>query len=190
MTKVKLRAEELERIAKLTGTKKDSKYNFLGYTFDLRDADLSDPWNLGGVPNEIDIRVLTVILFHYALANASTKTGKLIKFKDIPGGPAYELAFLQRAVQPIAKAFGSKPETLYEAAKLIGGKKLTHGDASVEVPALADIPLSYILWAADEFSAEASILFDCSASCYLPTEDLAVLGELTSNRLKMAQQLL
>jgi hypothetical protein len=46
----------------------------------------------------------------------------------------------------------------------------------------------YIVWKADEFSATASVLFDQSASEYLPTEDLAVLGELTTARLRKALQ--
>ena len=65
-----------------------------------------------------------------------------------------------------------------EAAKRFDGTSLTHGDVSAEVPALVGIPITYILWAANEFSAEASVLFDESATAYLPTEDLAVLGEL------------
>lgn len=112
-----------------------------------------------------------------------------MKFRDLPGGPAYELAFLQRAVQPLVEAFGENPETLVAAAKLLGGWSLSHGDASAEVSALEGIPLVYIVWKADEFSATANVLYDESASSYLPTEDLAVLGELASNRLIKAQKI-
>jgi Domain of unknown function (DUF3786) len=188
MAKLKLTPEELTKIRSLTNTANGNDYHFLGYTLNLKTAELQDQLNPNGAVNDIDFYVLDVILSHYALASPAPRTGKFIKFKDLPGGPAYELAFLQRAVQPIAEAFGSDPSALLEAGKRLGGEFLSHGDASAEVPALAKVPIVYILWAADEFLAEASVLFDSSASAYLPTEDLAVLGELTSNRLKKTVQ--
>jgi len=60
------------------------------------------------------------------------------------------------------------------------------GDAAAEVCALESVPIIYILWAAGEFAASATVLFDESASSFLPTEDLEVLGELTTYRLKKA----
>jgi len=43
------------------------------------------------------------------------------------------------------------------------------------------------LWEKGEFPASANVLFDESASHFLPTEDLAVLAEITTSRLKEAQ---
>ena len=76
--------------------------------------------------------------------------------------------------EPVAKIFGDKPETLVEAAKLLNGVALTYGDSSVEIPVLKGISIVYILWKAGEFPASANVLFDESASRYLPTEDIAV----------------
>ena len=74
-----------------------------------------------------------------------------------------------------------------EAAKLLNGFEVKYKDASMEIPALPKIPLTYIIWGGDdEIQASANILFDSSASQYLPTEDLAVLGELTTLRLRDA----
>jgi hypothetical protein len=111
----------------------------------------------------------------------------VVKFKDLPGGYAYERAFNQRAIQPIAKVFGEKPADLVEAARALGGKPMDFGDASAEIPALEGIPIVYIVWGAHEFPAIASILYDSSACHYLPTEDLAVLGEFTTSRLIAAK---
>jgi hypothetical protein len=55
---------------------------------------------------------------------------------------------------------------------------------------LKGIPLTYILWKAEEFGASATVLYDQSASNYLPTEDLAGLGELTTARLIDAQRIM
>ncbi len=128
-------------------------------------------------------QILTTLLCHYSLANPIAPTGRLVKYKDIPGGYAYEDAFTKRAIEPIAEVFGEKPKNLLEAVDLLGGTKLTLGDASVEIPALKGIPLTYILWGKEDFPASANILYDASASSYLPTEDLAVLGELSTLRL-------
>jgi hypothetical protein len=87
---------------------------------------------------------------------------------------------------PIAGAFGDEPERLVECAERLGGLALSFGDCSVEVPALPRVPLTIILWRKNEFPATASILYDQTTNKYLPTEDLAVLGELTTARLVQA----
>ena len=66
---------------------------------------------------------------------------------------------------------------------MLGGKALSFGDSSVEIPTLTGIPIIFIVWAEGEFPASATVLFDESASRYFPTEDLAVLAELTASRL-------
>ena len=91
-------------------------------------------------------------------------------------------------IQPIAEVFGEKPKELLKAANLLGGTKLALGDAAFEIISLKGIPLTYILWGKEEFPASANILYDASARCYLPTEDLAVLGEVTTLRLIQASK--
>jgi hypothetical protein len=136
---------------------------------------------------EFDAQILSVLLSHYISGRSSPLTSILIKFNKLPGGYAYENAFFQRATHPIAKTFGKKPADIAEAAKMLGGIALTLGDSSVQIPALEGIPIVYIVWAEGEFPASATVLFDESASGYLPTEDLAVLAELTSSRLIKAK---
>ncbi len=70
---------------------------------------------------------------------------------------------------------------------MLGGLALNYGDCSIQIPALEGIPIVYILWVESEFPASATVLFDQSANSYLPTEDLAVLTELTSSRLIKAK---
>jgi hypothetical protein len=136
-------------------------------------------------PSDWHVQLLTVLLSHYSLASPIPLTGKFVKFKDIPGGYAYEDTFIKRVIQPIADVFGEKPEELPKAAKLLGGSRLSFGDSSVGITALLGIPLTYILWKAEEFPASATVHYDETASNYLPSEDLAVLGELTTNRLTL-----
>jgi len=192
LIKLNLQTQTLQKLRHLVNPQKNNFYDFLGYTLNLETGTISNRLSSNSVGNinGRHIQILTVLLAHYSVANPTLLSGKLVKFKDIPGGYAYEGAFNKRAIQPIAEVFGEKPEELLEAAKLLGGLRLNLGDFSVEVATLKGIPLTYILWAAGEFPASASILYDESASNYLPTEDLAVLGELTTCRLLEAKQFL
>jgi len=154
----------------------------LGFTLNLGKGEITD--NIGAVElNKKATFALSVLLSHYACSSPSPLTGKLVKFSEIPGGRAYEGAFIARAVAPIAGFFGNRPQELLKATAKLNGKPARFGDVSAHFEALKGIPLTYILWKADEFPATAHILYDASASSYLPTEDLAVLGELATSRL-------
>lgn len=129
------------------------------------------------------------ILSGYAESKPVSETHKLISFSQLPGGQAYKNAFIRRAVQPIEKTFGSNAQELYEAAKLLNAEKASHGDCSIKIYALPLVPIIIILYGAtSEFSASANMLFDSSASNYLSSEQLAMLGQLTSTRLRHAHE--
>jgi hypothetical protein len=178
MIRLKLDLETLDKLNEFIGK---SQYDFLGFTLDLDKSTVID--NFGRTLSEWTLQILTTLLRHYSKANPICPTGTLVKYKAIPGGYAYEEAFTKRAIEPIAEIFGEKLRESLKAATLLGGNSLTFGDVSFEIQALKGIPLTYILWGREEFPASASILYDASASSYLPTEDLAVLGELSSLRL-------
>ena len=181
MTKLNLEVETLQKLKRLTGT---NRYEFLGFILDLDENTIADNLpNLMGKLSEWRTQILTTLLCHFSLANPLAPTGTLVKYKDLPGGYAYEGAFIKRAIDPIVEVFEEEPKNLLGAVDLLGGTKLTLGDASLEISALKGIPLTYILWGKEEFPASANILYDASASSYLPTEDLAVLGELSTLRL-------
>jgi hypothetical protein len=159
-------------------------YDFLGYTVNLETGELTD--HLGS-NNQMLANTIETLLNHYADGKPSPLIGKLVKYRDFPGGCAYEEAFVRRAMQPIVDVFGENPKEIVEVAARIGGKPLTHGDASVEIMALKGIPLTYVVYGKEEYPASVSILYDASAKDYLPTEDLAVLGEVVTIRLLQAK---
>lgn len=161
----------------------------MGYILDLEKGYIQDQVDKNPKQTELDVQILSIILAHYVSGRPSPKNSILIKFNKLQGGCAYEKAFNIRAVQPIAKAFGKKPDDLLKAGKMLGGKPLKYGDCSIVIPAIEGIPIVYILWAEKEFPASTTVLFDQSANSYLPTEDLAVLTELTSTRLIQAKKL-
>jgi hypothetical protein len=189
LTRLTLSADELARLERLACSDK-KRVEFLGYAVDLETGEAHDHLGKEAICSEGTLQLLTILLHHYSAANPVRRIGKLLKFRDLPGGHTYEAAFVQRAIKPIERTFGDKTATLVEAAKPLDGFELGYGDSSVEIPALKGIPIVYILWGRDEFPASATALFDESASSYLPTEDLAVLGELTTQRLEKSLAIL
>ncbi len=189
MAKLNLQPQTLQKLRQLTNTKNNT-YNFLAFNLNLETADLTDSLESNQIKNltEWHLQLLATLLEHYTQGKPTPLKGRLVKFKDIPGGHAYEGAFDKRAIQPVAQFFGEKPAEMIQAAKLLGGVERSFGDVSFEVEALKGIPVTYILWGAEEFPASANILYDESASNFLPTEDLAVLGEVTTSRLIKAKQ--
>ena len=175
--------DECQGLKRLVGR---SRLELLGYVVDLESGEVYDWLRKTADVANVEFEVLQVLLAHYRKAEPVERASKLVRFADLPGGHAYEGAFLLRAVQPIADVFGDEPEKLVEASKRLNGHVLAYGDFSVEIPALPRIPLVVILWRASEFPASATTLYDESASGYLPTEDLAVLGQLTTSRLLQA----
>jgi len=181
-----LRDNEKEKL-KLLFNSSGSNLKFLAYEVDLTTTEIRDGLGAKTLLKTREAEVLWILLAHFSRAEPREKTGKLVDFRDLPGGHAYEKAFLQRTVQPISENFGEEPETLVRAGELLGGVARTYGDVSIEIPTLPQIPLTYILWEKGEFPASANVLFDESASHFLPTEDLAVLAEITTSRLKEAK---
>ena len=146
MIKLKLDLDTLHKLKELIGK---NQYNFLGFTLDVDKSTITD--NFGNKLSESAIQILTTLLCHYSKANPISPTGILVKFKDIPGGYAYEEAFSKRAIEPIAEVFGEKLKESLKAATLLGGNILVFGDVSFEIQVLKGIPLTYILWGREDF---------------------------------------
>jgi hypothetical protein len=118
-----------------------------------------------------------VLLLHYLLnARICPLTGKLISFKEIPGGGSiYYQTFHKRAITPLVKTFATNPEKLYKAAEQFNGIKENYGDASVTIRVFPLIPVTYVIWQGDEeFPASGTILFDETVTNFLPGEDIVL----------------
>jgi hypothetical protein len=176
-----LEVNELDKLSSLLKAENDT-YEFLGYRLNLLTGELEDLLEVG-VYNAVEIFAITTLVKHYLQSSPPATSGEIIKFEQLPGARAYTKTFTNRAVYPIAETFGRRPAALVKAAKRLGAKPCSYGDAAVELKTLEGIPLVYVLWEEEEFAATANVLYYESASCYLPTEDLAILAELASHRL-------
>jgi len=120
-----------------------------------------------------------VLLLHYFIrARGIPLSGKMITFKELPGGASYFPTFTKRTIDPLLKHFGREPQRLLETARKFGGRKTDYGDVAVTIDAFRYVPLTIILWRGDvEFSPSASIMFDATISDYLAIEDIVVVCE-------------
>jgi hypothetical protein len=133
---------------------------------------------LGDGSTEASLRDKILILHYFTGAKGTPATGKLIAYKQLPGGVSYFPAFSRRAVAPLVKHFGKSPEKLIKAAAKLGGRKANYGDVSVTINAFPHVPITLVLWRGDEeIAPNGNILFDANISDYLSTEDATVLTE-------------
>jgi hypothetical protein len=133
---------------------------------------------LEGSDAKVPLRDKILILHYFTEAKGNPATGKLIAYKQLPGGISYFPAFYKRAINPFINHFGKNPELLIKVAAKLGGRESNYGDVSVTVNAFDYVPITLVLWRGDEeLAPNGNILFDASISDYLPTEDVTVLTE-------------
>jgi len=126
----------------------------------------------------IDLKDRILILHYLITAKGTPATGKLIGFKQVPGGLFEYASFSREVLSPLLKHFGKEPERLVEAAANLGGAKVGYGDVAVSIKAFPNVPVVIVLWRGDdEFAPNANILFGSTVADYLPTEDMSVLCE-------------
>jgi hypothetical protein len=127
---------------------------------------------------EAPLKDKILILHYFTGAKGTPATGRLIAYKQLPGGVSYFSAFSQRAITPLVKNFGKSAELLMKTAAKLGGHEADHGDVSVTVNAFPRVPITLVLWRGDEEVApNGNILFDTNISDYLSSEDVTVLCE-------------
>jgi hypothetical protein len=132
---------------------------------------------------------IAIVLLHYLLtADGVLPADRWLAFRELPDGLFYAQAFAGHAEGEIAQKFGADLASFHRAAAAVGGQPLDLADASFRFQALPRLAVAVLLWAGDdEFPAQARVLFDAHAGHYLPTEDLAGLGDWLAHRLMRAR---
>ena len=133
---------------------------------------------------DIDLRDRILMLHYLITAKGTPATGKLIGFRQVPGGIFEHTSFAREVLTPLLDYFGKEPERLVEAAAYLGGSQVGYGDVAVSIKAFPNVPVVIVLWRGDdEFAPNGSILFDSTVADYLSTEDMSVLCERIVERL-------
>ncbi len=131
-----------------------------------------------------------MLLYHLRQADGTPMADRWIGYRELPGGNFYSQAFQGYSGDRLARLFGENPDEYLSAVQKLGGVRLTGlpGLAFAFLP-LPRIRLATILYPGDEeFPARASVLFDASASHYMTTDGLALLGAGLAGRLIKSAQ--
>ena len=129
-----------------------------------------------------------MLLYYLVTADGAALAGQWIGFRELPGGTFYNQAFQGYSGGPLARALSTRPTEFERAAAGLNGTPVAdlapHAFRFLPLPRL---PLAAALWPGDEdLPGRASILFDASASHYLTTDGLALLGSGLASRLLRA----
>jgi hypothetical protein len=136
------------------------------------------------VDNALVVREIIFVTLKYLLGVQDLPpAGKWVNPVEFVGG---ELYFRSHSFKtgPLEEKFACDPEGFITAGRKWGGSPQKMGDAAFTISALPRLPITFVLWCADEeFPASVKILFDASAEKHVPLGVLAGLVNLTVKRL-------
>lgn len=113
------------------------------------------------------------LLWYLVKATGDRPAGALVNPARLPGGDLFARGTHMLPLDALAARYTASPESFHAAGAALGGTAVPYGDAAVQLPALPKVPVTLILWRADdEFPARADLLFDATAPRHLPTDVL------------------
>jgi hypothetical protein len=127
-----------------------------------------------------------MLLYYLHEADGASLSDRWIGFRELPDGAFYNQAFQGYSGDRIARLFTDQFESFVAAAQYLGGWRLPAlAEYAFAFHPLPRIRLAIALWPGDdEFPSRASVLFDASASHYMTTDGLALLGAGLARRLE------
>jgi hypothetical protein len=144
------------------------EYTISSDAFSVRRADTGE---------EMPSFIQSLILTYLATADGTTPSSRWIGFRELPDGMFYAQAFQGYSGGRLMRELQGGVDAFRRAAERLGGKPLSMGDAGYTFAVLPRVHLALVYWEGDEeFPSQARVLFEDSASHYLPTDGLAILG--------------
>jgi len=138
----------------------------------------------GDSGKDLDMLSQAMILYYYRTANGRPLSEKWISFSELPDGRFYNQAFQGYTGKELVRHFQDDQNGFELAAERLNGIKQSLGDASYSFQALPRVNLLVVFWKGDEdFPSSFQLLFDASASYYLPTDAYAILGSTLTRHL-------
>lgn len=125
-----------------------------------------------------------IILFYLTHASGVPMTGNWIRFRDLPEGMHYDQAFQGYTGNRLALEIGNDLESLQKACLAMGGQQYDLGDLAFAFKVLPRFAILLVCWRGDdEFPPSYQMLFDESASAYMPTDGCAILGNVLAGKI-------
>jgi hypothetical protein len=119
-----------------------------------------------------------LLVLHYLLCDIPVKkSGKLISFREFPGGQFYYEPFLSRTVKPVIAKYGNDIENIKKRLAKFDYKEVRLGDFGAEIQAFGPFEITFIYRLGDnEFPTDAEVLFDSAFKRVFEAEDAAVIA--------------
>jgi hypothetical protein len=134
--------------------------------------------------DELPAFTQTLLMYYLLTADGMPLSGKWVSFADLPGGRMYAQAYQGYSGDEIVKAFDPELDKFKRACLSAGGTQHESGDAAFSFIALPRLPLLVNYWLGDEdFPSSCKILFDSSATHYLPIDGCAIIGSMLTKKL-------
>jgi len=116
-------------------------------------------------------------------------SGKLVAGAQLKTGEFFFRGTHGLELDPLVREFGEDPKRFKEVGLLLGARVMDLGDVSIQLNVLPRIPITYVLWAADEeFPARLSVLFDSTAENHMHLDTLRSVV-ITANKSLLAAKL-
>jgi len=126
----------------------------------------------------------TLLLYYLVTSDGASLKGKWVTLAGLPNGLIYNAAFQGYTGDDLVKAFGCNLDAFQAACLKAGGIQTDSGSASFTFQAFPRLPLMLTYWLGDEdFPSSCKVLFDESASHYLPVDGCAILGSMLTQRI-------
>ena len=129
-----------------------------------------------------------LVLYYFLTSDGTPSTSTWLSFADLPEGRVYAPAFQGYTGDELSKAFRLDLDAFRAACQKAGGALLPLGDAAYRFHALPRMDVAVVYHLGDEdFPSTCKLLFDGSASHYLPTEACAILGSSLTQKILRAR---
>lgn len=130
-----------------------------------------------------------ILLMRYLLEGKLVPaSGKFRTYREMPWGEVYNQQFTGRCINRLAFSYGNRPDAFSAALEKLGAAPIKGGDRAYEIEFMEGLHLRLLLWMADdEFPPSSQILFSDNFQFAFQAEDMAVVGDITLNRMKQKQ---
>ena len=138
----------------------------------------------GAIPPSI---IQSLILTYLHLSDGTPPLDRWVGFRELPNGLFYAQAFQGYTGAALVRDLNGDVAAFRQASENLEGEALAFGDTGYAFQVLPHMKLAVVMWSGDdEFPAQAQVLFQESASHYLVTEGLAIVGSLLIGQITKA----
>ncbi len=148
------------------------------------------PYRIRAGHRIFDTMTMKVLFLHHLIAAAENQgtavrvMGTWIDCRSLQHGAVLGAHFAKSTSDMLGRFFGMAPEKCIGRALQWGGKPVNFGDKGFLFKFFPRLPIVVMHWAGDEeFPPYNKILYDISASNYMPTHGLATLTDFLVHRL-------